>query len=161
VASHLHDFLDRRVTDGVNYIIRERNSSMKNRKRETCTSGSVRDEGGNILIYSAAAWDAASGRTLRVSRQICRLLRPVAFVIDANIHRRDLDEIQRATVAAKLSNMRQGQRTDLEPSANLPKVGQADAAKMLNVSTRTVASASAVRSAGTPEIGARRRAVSW
>jgi hypothetical protein len=28
---------------------------MKNRKRETCTSGSVRDEDGNILIYSAAA----------------------------------------------------------------------------------------------------------
>ncbi|MGZ4892330.1 MAG: hypothetical protein ACXV2B_08775 [Halobacteriota archaeon] len=26
---------------------------MKNRKRETCTSGSVRDEDGNILIYSA------------------------------------------------------------------------------------------------------------
>jgi hypothetical protein len=30
------------------------NSSMRNRKREFCTSGSVRDEGGNILIYSAA-----------------------------------------------------------------------------------------------------------
>ena len=27
---------------------------MKNRKREICTSGTVRDEGGNILIYSAA-----------------------------------------------------------------------------------------------------------
>jgi len=27
---------------------------MKNRKREICTSGSVRDEDGNILIYSAA-----------------------------------------------------------------------------------------------------------
>ena len=26
---------------------------MKNRKRENCTSGTVRDEGGNILIYSA------------------------------------------------------------------------------------------------------------
>jgi hypothetical protein len=26
---------------------------MKNRKRETCTSGTVRDEDGNILIYSA------------------------------------------------------------------------------------------------------------
>ena len=26
---------------------------MKNRTRETCTSGTVRDEGGNILIYSA------------------------------------------------------------------------------------------------------------
>jgi hypothetical protein len=31
----------------------ERNSSMKNRKRESCTSGTVRDEDGNILIYSA------------------------------------------------------------------------------------------------------------
>ena len=40
----------------------------------------------------------------------------------------------------------------LEPSANLPKVGQADAAKMLNVSTRTVASANAVRTTGTPEL---------
>jgi hypothetical protein len=26
---------------------------MKNRKREICTSGTVRDEDGNILIYSA------------------------------------------------------------------------------------------------------------
>jgi len=26
---------------------------MKNRTRETCTSGTVRDEGGNILFYSA------------------------------------------------------------------------------------------------------------
>ena len=33
--------------------LRERNSSMKNRKRESCTSGTVRDEDGNILIYSA------------------------------------------------------------------------------------------------------------
>ena len=27
---------------------------MKNRKREICTSGSVRGEGGNLLTYSAA-----------------------------------------------------------------------------------------------------------
>jgi hypothetical protein len=33
--------------------LREQSSSMKNRTRETCTSGTVRDEGGNILIYSA------------------------------------------------------------------------------------------------------------
>src|SRR6516165_5565625 len=32
---------------------RERSSSMKNRTREICTSGTVRDEDGNILIYSA------------------------------------------------------------------------------------------------------------
>ena len=33
--------------------LREQSSSMKNRKREICTSGTVRDEDGNILIYSA------------------------------------------------------------------------------------------------------------
>src|ERR1700687_4938527 len=33
--------------------LRERSSSMKNRKREICTSGTVRDEDGNVLIYSA------------------------------------------------------------------------------------------------------------
>jgi hypothetical protein len=43
-----------RSTDGVSYDIRERSSSMKNRKREICTFGTVRDEGGNIFIYSAA-----------------------------------------------------------------------------------------------------------
>ena len=32
---------------------RERSSPVKNRKREICTSGSARDEDGNILIYSA------------------------------------------------------------------------------------------------------------
>ena len=31
---------------------RERRSSVKNRKRETCTTGTGRDEDGNILIYS-------------------------------------------------------------------------------------------------------------
>ena len=33
---------------------RERSSSVKNRKREICTSGSARGEGGNILTYSAS-----------------------------------------------------------------------------------------------------------
>jgi hypothetical protein len=28
---------------------------MRNRMREICTSGSVRDEGGNVLVYSAKA----------------------------------------------------------------------------------------------------------
>ena len=51
---------------------------------------------------------------------------------------------QRSMVAAKLANMTQGQRTDIEPSANLQNVSQADAAEMLNVSTRTVAAAAKV-----------------
>jgi hypothetical protein len=38
---------------------RERSSPVKNRKRENCTSGTVRDEDGNILIYSAKGQGAA------------------------------------------------------------------------------------------------------
>jgi hypothetical protein len=34
---------------------------MKNRKRESCTSGTVRDEDGNILIYSARDDDTLDG----------------------------------------------------------------------------------------------------
>jgi hypothetical protein len=47
-------------------------------------------------------------------------------------------------VAARLANMRQGERTDLEPSANLPKVSQPDAAKLLTVSERSLRDAKAV-----------------
>ena len=38
--------LCRQVTDGCHLHLRERVSPMKNRKREICTSGSVRDEDG-------------------------------------------------------------------------------------------------------------------
>src|SRR5664279_1782097 len=43
--------------------LRERSSSMKNRKRESCTSGTVRDEDGNILIYSARPHDGSEACT--------------------------------------------------------------------------------------------------
>jgi hypothetical protein len=36
---------------------------MKNRKRESCTSGTVRDEDGNILIYSARPHDGGAAHT--------------------------------------------------------------------------------------------------
>ena len=58
-----------------------------------------------------------------------------------SIPSRHLNESQRAVVAGRLATMKQGQRTDLEPSANLPKVSQEKAAEMLNVSDRTVATA--------------------
>jgi hypothetical protein len=64
---------------------------------------------------------------------------PRAYVVSLNLRRRHLNESQRAMVAAKLATMRQGERTDLEPSANFQKVSQADAAKLLNVSPRSVA----------------------
>ncbi len=47
-------------------------------------------------------------------------------------------------VGAKLANMRQGERTDVEPSANLPKVSQEQAAELVNVSTRSVTAAAKV-----------------
>ena len=36
---------------------------MKNRKRESCTSGTVRDEDGNILIYSARPHEGVAAYT--------------------------------------------------------------------------------------------------
>jgi ParB-like chromosome segregation protein Spo0J len=69
---------------------------------------------------------------------------PAAFVVSLNLHRRHLTESQRATVAAKLANMAQGERTDIEPSANLQKVSQSEAAQLLNVSPRSVAAAKKV-----------------
>jgi hypothetical protein len=76
----------------------------------------------------------------------------VAYVVSKNLLRRHLDESQRSVVAAKLANMRQGERTDREPSANLRKVSQVDAARMLSVSERTVTDAAKVLKKATPEI---------
>ena len=44
---------------------------MKNRKRESCTSGTVRDEDGNILIYSARSCETipALGQAAAEKRQ--------------------------------------------------------------------------------------------
>jgi hypothetical protein len=55
------------------------------------------------------------------------------------------EENNRAMVAARIANMRQGARTDLQPSANLPEVSRPQAAAMLNVSERTVRSVRTVR----------------
>src|ERR1043166_1833343 len=63
---------------------------------------------------------------------------PVGFVVSMNLRRRHLDESQRGMVAARLANMRQGSRTDLALSANLPEVSQQQAAALLNVSERTL-----------------------
>ncbi len=72
----------------------------------------------------------------------------VAEVISLNITRRHLNESQRAMIAAKLANMRQGARTDLEPSANLPEVSQPQAAKLFKVGERSVRAAKKVMREG-------------
>jgi ParB-like chromosome segregation protein Spo0J len=77
---------------------------------------------------------------------------PLAFVISKNLKRRHLSESQRAMVADKIATIRQGERTDLEPFANLRKVDQADAAKLLNVGKRSIEHARKVRTKGTAKL---------
>jgi N6-adenosine-specific RNA methylase IME4 len=76
----------------------------------------------------------------------------LAFVLSKNLHRRQLNESQRAMVAANIASMRQGERTDIEPSANLQKVAQNQAAERCNVSARTVADAVKVKREAAPEL---------
>lgn len=74
---------------------------------------------------------------------------PLKYVLSKNLRRRQLNESQRAYVAAKIANLPPGRPSD--KPANLP-VKQAEAASLLNVSERSVRSAAAVRAEGTPEL---------
>ena len=79
---------------------------------------------------------------------------PVAFVISLNLTRRHLTESQRASAAARLANMPRGNPT-FSKGANLPnsaRVSNAEAAKRLNVSERSVKSARKVHDRGAPEL---------
>ena len=78
---------------------------------------------------------------------------PLAYIISHNLRRRHLDVSQRAMIAVRLATMRQGERTDLQPPpANLPKVRQAEAARLLNVGDRSLRSAKTVLDDGVPEL---------
>ena len=89
-----------------------------------------------------------------------------AFVVSLNIHRRHLTESQRAMAAAKLANMpahRPVKSANLHtydpilpsfapaPAKSAP-VSQGEAAKLLNVSQRTVATAKKVLTEAAPEV---------
>jgi hypothetical protein len=74
---------------------------------------------------------------------------PVAFVASANLHRRHLDESQRAMIAAKLANMKQGARTDLSPRG---EISQAKAATLLHIGKRSVERGRAVLDHGVPDL---------
>lgn len=69
---------------------------------------------------------------------------PLAFVISRNLSRRHLDESQRAMVAAKLANLKHGERADRVANLQVSPVTQSSAADKLNVSPRSVADAKAV-----------------
>lgn len=75
---------------------------------------------------------------------------PLGFVISVNLKRRHLTESQRAMVAAKLAKMPLGANQHTEGSENLPTQG--DAARLLNVSDRSIRTAKTVQEQGAPEL---------
>jgi len=103
-------------------------------------------------------WRAAKAAGIELERRNIRHFMPelygdpLAYVISKNLNRRHLDESQRAMVAARLATMRQGERTDLERSANLPKVAQPEAARALSISERALRHARRVQDHGAPEL---------
>lgn len=78
---------------------------------------------------------------------------PLRYVMSSNLHRRHMDESQRSMVAQKVENMKRGQPQE-NKDANL-HISRADAAKLLNVSIRQIASAKVVRDKAVPEIVSR------
>ena len=75
---------------------------------------------------------------------------PVAFVVSANLHRRHLNETQRAWVASKIANLADGQRADRVAGS----IDLATAAQMLNVSEKSIKRAKAVQRDAEPELQA-------
>lgn len=73
----------------------------------------------------------------------------LAFVISRNLRRRQLDESQRAFVAAKLANLREGRRPNTAPNG---AVSQSEAADTMNVARRSVQRGAEVLEYGSPEL---------
>lgn len=76
----------------------------------------------------------------------------LSFVLSKNLHRRHLNETQRAGVAAKIANIEHGgDRKNQTPNLEFDKVSIPQAAEMLNVGKSTVATYKAV-AAAMPEL---------
>ncbi len=75
-----------------------------------------------------------------------------AWILSHNVHRRHLTESQRAMVAARLADMRQGARTDLPSIDGRSGVKQADAAAALKVGPASVGRANAVLKSGDADL---------
>lgn len=78
---------------------------------------------------------------------------PVGFVLSLNLHRRHLNESQRAMVAARIATINHGgDRRSADQGANLPLETVSSAAGKLSVGARTVKDAKAVLTKASPEV---------
>lgn len=73
----------------------------------------------------------------------------VQFVVSLNLHRRHLDESQRAMVAGRLANLPAGRPSE---TASIEAITQTQAAELLNVSRPSVQRAREVIERGAPEL---------
>ena len=81
----------------------------------------------------------------------------LSWVISKNLHRRHLNESQRAMVAARIANLEHGQRADLAQEqerqiCRSSPMTQAQAATLVSVGERSVRTAKKVQEQGTPEL---------
>lgn len=77
----------------------------------------------------------------------------VKYVLSLNLHRRHLDEAQRAMVAGRVENIAHGgDRKSQDANLHLDQITRQNAADLLSVSPRSVASAKAVLGNGIPEL---------
>lgn len=77
---------------------------------------------------------------------------PLAFVLSRNLHRRQLSQSQRAMVAARVETLRHGGDRKSGDQDAILHLDRADAAKVLNVSPRSVASAAEIRDHGSADL---------
>jgi hypothetical protein len=91
---------------------------------------------------------------LGIEPMVCELdesTDPVGWAVSYNLHRRHLSTSQRANVAAKLETLKHG---DVKSQKNEMQncISREDAAKMMNVSPRSVADAKKVQEHGSEEL---------
>lgn len=117
------------------------------RSHSPYADGRTNDVSCSALLF-VRLWYAYPKRCSRSIIQRC-LPAPSTFAHDA-LHRRHLNESQRAMVAARIATMRQGERTDLVE--NSTKLSESQAAAMLVVSRESVVAARKVQTQATPEM---------
>ena len=94
-------------------------------------------------------WNACKAAKIEPRTEPYKGNDPVGYVISANLHRRHLNESQRAMVAARLATMGEGRP---KTTAQICAVSQDEAADLLHVSRRSVQSARAMLDSGTPAL---------